>query len=108
MVLFADRVQIRRRGFRGYFRKALPVTKDIPLDRIASVDWQAPGPLRLSRLGLRLRSGSTGSVEGPVPEDELMFHLHQEGAFREAKAEIERRFAAHRRRAERARPGATS
>ncbi len=108
LVLFADRVQIRHRGFRGFFRKALPATKDIPLDRIASVDWHAPGPLRLGRLGLRLRSGSTGGVEGPVPEDELMFYLHQEGAFREAKAEIERRLAEHRRRAKRARPGATS
>jgi hypothetical protein len=91
LTLFVDRVRINHRGFRGFLRKALPAQKDIPLERIASVDWRSPGALRLGRIGFRHDPPSRKGVDEPEPEDQLMFYVHQEVAFREIKAEIERR-----------------
>jgi hypothetical protein len=95
--LFVDRVRIHHRGFRGFLRKALPAQKDIPLERIVSVDWRSPRALRLGRIGFRLEPVSRLGVDEPAPEDQVMFYLHQEVAFREIKAEIERRLGRRER-----------
>jgi hypothetical protein len=91
LALFADHLLIHHRGFRGFLRKALPAHKDIPLARITSVEWRSPGPFRLGRIGFRLEPAPLGPVDASLPEDQVMFYLHQEVAFREVMTEIERR-----------------
>jgi hypothetical protein len=93
LILLAGRVRIHHHGFRGLLHKALPAQKDVPLERIASVDWRSSGALRLGRIGFRLEPPSRRGVAEPEPDDRVMFYLHQEVAFREIKAEIERRLA---------------
>jgi hypothetical protein len=100
VALFPDRIRIQHHGFRGVLRKALPDEKEIALTEIASVDWRAPGPLRIGHLRIYIRRGSTRDVADFGPENEVMFYLHQEPAFRRIQVEIERRIARHGRQAQ--------
>jgi hypothetical protein len=89
LLLLQDRIRILHTGFRGLLRKSLPDEQDLPLERLASIDWRAPGPLRLGRI--RFQTASAGGIDAAGPENEVMFYLHQEARFREIKAAIEDR-----------------
>lgn len=89
LLLLRDRIRILHTGFRGLLRKSLPDEQELPLERLASIDWRTPGPLRLGRI--RFRTASAGGIDAAGPENEVMFYLHQEARFREIKAAIEDR-----------------
>jgi hypothetical protein len=98
LLLLSDRVRIEHRGYRGFFRKALPAVKDIALDEIASVEWRDPGVLHLGHIGLRTSAGSSAESRPAEPENEVMFYLHQQVAFRAIRAAIRRRLGELRRK----------
>jgi hypothetical protein len=90
--LYHDRVVISHTGFRGLLRAKLPETREILLGSIAEIYWRDPGPFRLGRIGFREEATPPDpSASQTEPENEVMFYLHQERAFREIRAEIERR-----------------
>jgi hypothetical protein len=91
LFLLPDRIRIHHTGFRGGLLESLPGEREVPLERISKIDWRAPGPLRLGRIQFRTRSAEGMDVAGS--ENEVMFYLHQEPAFREIKAAIEGRVA---------------
>jgi hypothetical protein len=92
LILGRDAVVIRHTGFRGFFRKALPDSTEIPLASIAAVDWREPGRFRLGRIGFRLH-GEGEPRDAVNPENEVMFYLHQERPFREILFEVQRRLS---------------
>jgi hypothetical protein len=98
LLLLSDRVRIEHRGYRGFFRQALPAVKDIALDEIASVEWRDPGVLHLGHIGLRTSAGSSAESKPAEPENEVMFYLHQQVAFRAIRAAIRRRLGELRRK----------
>lgn len=89
LVLFSDRVLIRHSGFRGFPRNSLPAEREIALARIETVDWRAPGPLRLGLIRFRVLPGPVGVAKEDEPANEMLFYLHQEGAVRALKTAIE-------------------
>lgn len=91
LVVYSDRVRIEHRGFRGFLRQALPSVAEIRLDDIAAIEWRDPGPLRLGRFGLHMQGRRAGQPHQAEPEHEVLFYLHQQLAFRQARAAIERR-----------------
>jgi hypothetical protein len=93
LLLLADRVRIRHTGFRGLGPESLPAEVELPLEGIASIEWRSPGPLRVGHIGFRMQSTDAGGPGVAGPEREVMFYLHQEPAFREIKAAVERRLA---------------
>lgn len=89
LLLLQDRIRILHTGFRGLLGKSLPDEQELPLARLAGIDWRTPGPLRLGLI--RFQTHSADGIDAAGPENEVMFYLHQEARFREIKAAIEDR-----------------
>lgn len=90
LLLLQDRIRILHTGFRGLLGKSLPAKQELPLERLASIDWRTPGPLRLGWIRFHTRSAG-GAIDADGPENKVMFYFHQEPRFREVKAAIEDR-----------------
>jgi hypothetical protein len=97
LLLLPDRIRILHTGFRGLLGKSLPDEQELPLERVANIDWRTPRPLRLGRIRFQTASSADG-IDAAGPENEVMFYLHQEARFREIKAAIEDRVGGMRPR----------
>jgi hypothetical protein len=98
LLLFEDRIRILEVGLESIFGRASPLTsQDIELSQIAALQWRDPGALRLGTIEFQLRDEPAETLHKGRPANQVRFYKHQELAFRQLRAEIERRLAPHAR-----------